>query len=229
MSGFAPEFDLDALLKDADEDALAGLADAKSSKSVAMLKGGFAQEQDADASVKLMGEEEDIPYVFNCFPNEHSCSDEALLCFRMDDEPEADVSTVSVASKKRKADGLEETEVVSVAPKKKAVTFSTSQTSKMFDADEAPVASNKAIRAAAKKEKKQKAKKAKASSGDIAEEAAAAAAEPEDEMDSLTRNLEARTKSFKLDDAPEAEEDETYDFQSFFGFKGGKSKFASGE
>lgn len=150
---------------------------------------------------------------------------------RMDDEPEADVSTVSVASKKRKADGLEETEVVSVAPKKKAVAFSTSQASKMFDADEAPVASNKAIKTAAKKDKKRKAKEAKASAGDIAEDAAGAvaAAEPEDEMDSLTRNLEARTKSFKLDDAEEPAQDETYDFQSFFGFRGGKSKFASGQ
>lgn len=150
----------------------------------------------------------------------------------MDDEAaDPDTSAVSVSSKKRKAgEGFEETEVVSVAPKKKAVQFSTSQSSRMFDTDDAPVASNKAIRAAAKKEKKKKAKQQPADADAMDTREGAGDAEGEaaggDEMDSLTRNLEARTKSFKLDD-PQSEEpkDEAYDFQSFFGFKGGKSAF----
>lgn len=207
VSDFAPEFDLDALLRDADSDALAGLGDAKTTKGVAMPKGGFQQESTSETSVKLLGEEEDA---------------------QMEDMPEADTSTMSI-SKKRKVDdeGFAESEIVSVAPKKKSVTFAgPSQQSKMFEDEEAPMASNKAMKLAAKKEKKRKAKASKlaATEGDMDEsEQPVAAAEPEDEVDSLTRNLEARTKSLKFSD-PEPEQnagkDEAYDFNSFFGFKG---------
>ena len=56
VGSFAPEFDLDALFKSADEEALDGLKGVKESKGVAMKKGGLGVPE---GEVKLLGEDQD--------------------------------------------------------------------------------------------------------------------------------------------------------------------------
>jgi len=194
VSEFAPEFDLAALFRSADEEALEGLKVAKEVKGVAMKTSAPNAET---REVKLLGE-----------------ADESM-------DAETPAAAPSSKSKKRRHVETEaaEQEVVSVAPasKKKAVTFATTQQTRLFtEGEDESIGQNKAIQKAAKKDKKRKLKANKVSA-DTMDTSETIAAVEEDPVDSLTRNLEARTKSLTFVDERAGAEDEAYDFASFFG------------
>ena len=130
---------------------------------------------------------------------------------------ETEVPVAAPKSKKRRHVETEpiEQETVSVAPpsKKKAVSFASTQQTRLFtDGETETMGQNKAIAKAAKKDKK---RKLKAASGAMDTTEAVA----EDPVDALTRGLEARTKSLTFTDEGKATggDDDAYDFASFFG------------